>query len=260
MAPASRRAAATCGGVPVVVLVRRRDHRDRGAGLAERVRDLRRVRAARAVDGDDAAGAQQVLGERHARGVLGELADGREEDRGALLGGVGAVAQRLEHLGVATPRQAALAVGVGARGAARELLVEVRVLADAGDRVLAAGDAPGALLPGLVEAGGEAPVVEHGLDPAVALDARELLPRRVGERVGERLDVPGAAGRVDHVREVRLLEQQRLGVAREASGGLVGTAQLAVEGQHRDGRGAAESRADGGDGACAACSPRGRGG
>ena len=71
----------------------------------------------------------------------------------------------------------------------------------------------------------------------------------VGERVGERLDVPGATGRVDHVGEVRLLEQQRLGVAREAAGGLVGTAQLAVEGEHRDGRGAAQPRADGGDGA-----------
>ena len=42
--------------------------------------------------------------------------------------------------------------------------------------------------------------------------------RGAGEVVGERLDVPGAARRVDHPRQVRLLDQQRLGVAGDPPG------------------------------------------
>ena len=57
------------------------------------------------------------------------------------------------------------------------------------------------------------------------LDLLEQRPGRVGEFVGEPLDVPGAARRVDDPGQVRLLQQDRRGVAGDAPGEAVGQAE-----------------------------------
>ena len=53
-------------------------------------------------------------------------------------------------------------------------------------------------------------------EPAGPLDLLEPRPRRLGQLVGEALDVPRAAGRVDDLGEVRLLDEHRLRVAGDA--------------------------------------------
>ena len=88
----------------------------------------------------------------------------------------------------------------------------------------------------------------QGRDQAAGpLDLGEPVPGRLRELVGERLDVPGAAGRVEHAGQVPLLDQQALGVARDAPGEGVGQAECRVEGLHGHDVGAAHARGEAGD-------------
>ncbi len=82
---------------------------------------------------------------------------------------------------------------------------------------------------------------------AEPLDPLEELPARVGEFVGEPLHVPGAARRVDHPGQVRLLDEDRGGVAGDTARERVRQAERVVEGQHGDRVGAAHSGGQRGD-------------
>ena len=102
-------------------------------------------------------------------------------------------------------------------------------------------------------------------EAALRLDLLEVLPRLVGELLGEVLDEPGAARRVEHPTEVRLLQQQQLGVAGDAAGETrCGTGQSAgdrrVERQHRARCRHRRPRRRTRRAWCAACSPTGRAG
>lgn len=55
-------------------------------------------------------------------------------------------------------------------------------------------------------------------EPAAGFDVLEVFPRLFGQLGGQVLDEPGAAGRVEHAADVRLLEQQQLGVASDPAG------------------------------------------
>ena len=79
-------------------------------------------------------------------------------------------------------------------------------------------------------------------EPAGRLDLLHERPRGAGELVGERLDEPRAAGGVEDLVEVGLLEQDRLRVASDAPAqlGRRGAAQVVV-GEHGDGVGAGDA-------------------
>ncbi len=71
-------------------------------------------------------------------------------------------------------------------------------------------------------------------DPAGRLDLLEERPGRLGEVGGAALDVPGAAGGIEHPPQPRLLQQQRLRVAGDAPGEGVGQPEAGVERPHGD--------------------------
>ena len=75
-------------------------------------------------------------------------------------------------------------------------LVEVRELADAGERVLAAGDVASSALADLGDARGLAAVEQHRRHAAGGLDLLEPGPGPIAELIGEALDEVGAAGRI----------------------------------------------------------------
>ena len=60
-------------------------------------------------------------------------------------------------------------------------------------------------------------VVAGVVETATGLDVLEVLPRLPRRTVGEVLDEPGAACRVEHATDVRFLQQQQLGVAGDAA-------------------------------------------
>ena len=91
--------------------------------------------------------------------------------------------------------------------------------------------------------------------PPRLLDLLEPRPRRLGELVGEPLDVPRPAGRVGDLGEVRLGEQDRLRVAGDAAAELGRLAQ-AVVGEHGDGVGAGDAGGEAGDGRAQRVHPR----
>ena len=100
------------------------------------------------------------------------------------------------------------------------------------------------------------PGAQGGRLAAGPLDLLEQRPGRVGEFVGEPLHVPGAARRVDHPGQVRLLEQDRGGVAGDTAGERVRQAERVVEGQHGHRVGAADARGQRGDGGAQHVHPR----
>ena len=83
------------------------------------------------------------------------------------------------------------------------------------------------------------PCAQRRQHPAAALDLLDQRPGLRGQLLGQPLDEPAAAGRVEHAAQLRLLEQDELGVARDAPGEWRGRAQRVVERQHRDAAGTA---------------------
>ena len=65
-------------------------------------------------------------------------------------------------------------------------------------------------------------LAQRGEHPAAALDLLDQRPGLRGQLLGQALDVPAAAGRIDDPAELALLEQDELGVARDAPGEGVG--------------------------------------
>ncbi len=149
--------------------------------------------------------------------------------------------------------------GAGAGSRTDRPLAEVGELAHPGDRLAAVGQVRRALGPVLRD---PVPATRPLRRAACWPPARSICWNQsqaaAGQLVGELLDVPGAAGRVDHPGQVRLVEQDRLGVAGDPAGEVVRQAERAVEGQHGDRVGAADPGAPGRRPWCAACSPTGR--
>ena len=104
------------------------------------------------------------------------------------------------------------------------------------------------------------PEARAAAEAAGTLDLLEPRPRAAGQLLGERLDVPGATGRVGHPRDVGLLGQQGLGVAGDAARERRRQADGGVERQHGDRRRRHRSRRRSRRAWCAACSPTGRAG
>ena len=71
--------------------------------------------------------------------------------------------------------------------------------------------------------------------------AWKIGPGRGRQPVGQRFDEPGTGGRIDHEREMRLLDQEELGVAGDATREPVRLPERVVERKHGDGIGAAHS-------------------
>ena len=181
------------------------------------------------VDGD-ATGCEEVRCERRARGVRRDRAHGREEHVGIRR----IVAQCLEGRAVA-----AYLTALGRGHPLGKRLGEVRELGEPGQRSLAGRDLAVALLDGLRDLGVQ---VQAFLEPA------EQLPGSDGEVVGELLDGVGTTGRVGHGGDVRLVDEQVRGVARDPPAQRVGSAERAVEGQHGDGVRATHTGCERGDG------------
>ena len=237
-APAARSAAAV--GLPAfgVEGVAGTEHRDRRACSARQAAatasaDLGRAR----LDRVDPARGQQVAGERGPGAVGGERPERGQERRRARAGGgqhgVGAVAVGLERRRGPVDGQAAVrarpggarrSTGFSARsGNSLTPVIGVRRVATAFSRAARTASTRAATQPG----------VERHDGAARRLDLLEERPPGAGEGVGERLHEPRAARRVDHPREVRLLDQQRLRVARDPPGERGGRAHARVE--RRDG-------------------------
>ena len=198
------------------------------------------------VDGD-AAGGEQVGGERRAGGVGGDGAHGREEDRR----GRRLVAQRLERRGVA-----AHAARAGA--ARRSGSVSPRCgnsLTPVSGRLRRAISASRRAATSSIRAAQRA-VVEGGRDAAGLLDPAELRPPGRGQVVGELLDGVRAAGRVGDPGDVGLGDQQRGGVARDPAAERVGHAERGVERQHGDRVRSPDAGGEGGDGGAEHVHPR----
>ena len=125
--------------------------------------------------------------------------------------------------------------------------VQHRELAHRGDRLLAVGQTLGALgVAGRQDLGDVASGEGRG-HAAGGLDLLELGPAGPGQRVGQGLDVEGAAGRVVDAPDVDLLGEDDAGVAGDPADEVVGQAEGGAERQGRDGVGAADSGGEGGD-------------
>ena len=85
------------------------------------------------------------------------------------------------------------------------------------------------------------PCDERAIDAARLLDLLEQRPCRVAERASEAFEPAGAGGRVGDLGEVRFLEKDELGVARDAPRKCVRQADRSGMRQHGDGVGAAEA-------------------
>ena len=158
-------------------------------------------------------------------------------------------------------RPAAGRVRGRARGATGAL-GEVRELADAGDRFAAAGEAPAARSPRWPRAARRPgrSAAPRSWPPARSISWNHA-QAALREVVGQPLDVPGAAGRVDDPRQVGLLQQDRWRCCGRCGGRTRPAGPRAcVEGQHGDRVGAADPGGQGRRPWCAACSPTGRGG
>ena len=240
VAPASRSSFGQPGRRLGVVLVGAADAGDRRPRLGEALGAVAGRRL-------EAAGLEQVAGERRPRGVPGDRADRGEVDprRGRGVGARRAAPRTPARPAPAAARRWAASGGGLALG---QLLGQVRELADAGDRV-------GAVWPAASTRSSQAAAIRSRTRPESSAAARP--PARsisvnqsqaaLGERVGQRLDVPGAAGRVEHAGQVPLLDQQALGVAGDPAGEGVGQPERGVERLHGDDVGAAHARGEAGD-------------
>ena len=134
--------------------------------------------------------------------------------------------------------------------------MDVRELADAGNRITPLGQRRFPLRIRIGDLLGEAAVLQHGEDAAGPLDLLELRPGHLGELIGAALDVPGTAGRIDHLRQVRLLGEDHVGVAGHAPAEFVWQPERLVERTDGDGIGAAHRRGEAGDGGTQHVHPR----
>lgn len=198
----------------------------------------------------DTARLEQIGGERHPRGVRRDRAQRGEEDLGAGAARrqlrIGARPQLLEGVVPAHPRQPS-ADRRGRRLAVHRRLGEMRELADTGDRFAPVREVLGTALPGVGQPAGDHSGAQCRGLAAGPLDLLEPRPGRPGQLIGEALHVPGAARRVDHLRQMRLLQQHGLGVAGDPPRERVGQAQRGVERQHRHRVGAPHARGQPGD-------------
>ena len=168
----------------------------------------------------------RLAAKRGAGGVPGDRADRGQVDRGAARPRRPRVAQRLELLRGAHPRQPAGRQRLGG-GLARSGSFSARFgnsLTPVIASVAVASRSARASQAAAIRSRDQARV-QRGGQAAGPLDLGEPVPRRPGEGVGERLDVPGAAGRVEHAGQVPLLDQQALGVAGDPPGERVGQAR-----------------------------------
>src|ERR1019366_3013720 len=118
--------------------------------------------------------------------------------------------------------------------ALQALFAHVRVLVDAGDGRLSRLDGFAVSLESALQLRLERAGREHGREAAGVLDRLELLPRSPRETVGDGLDVPAPAGRVDDAMDVRFMTQDVLRVARDAAAEVVALAERRVEARRRD--------------------------
>ena len=219
--------------------------RDTRSALTERCGDRVDVVGDRSMRGVEAGDAEEVAGCGDRRGGRCRGTQPGEEHSRPRAGGRRRIDSHAERLEAGRP--AVCRAWLGAVGG-RHVVVGTRELADADDRRPQVVDVGGASSP----CGGDAIVDEAGFDcGAVAagrLDLLEDVPRPLGELVGEPLDVPRPAGRVDHPGHVRLQFEDRLGVAgqprrqvaRRSSNG-------SVVRQHGDRIGAADGGREAGD-------------
>jgi hypothetical protein len=83
-------------------------------------------------------------------------------------------------------------------GPFRRRLADVGELADAGDALLASGEVLRAGGERRIDLPGDPAAADRLTHPAAALDLLENAPRLFRNLVGEPVEVPTAAGRVDH--------------------------------------------------------------
>ena len=124
-----------------------------------------------------------------------------------------------------------------------QLLGEVRELAEAGERALRGGDL-GASRRLVDRSRGDRPRVRGRRRPR----SGRTRPSRRGEVVGELLDGVGAAGRVGDPRDVRLLDQQRRGVAGDPAAEGVRAPERASNGSTVTASAPPDAGREGGDG------------
>lgn len=96
------------------------------------------------------------------------------------------------------------------------LLVEVGELVDTGDRGASVRDVVTAPGSDLRDLGGDVVPCRH--ESATRLDVLEVRPGLLGELSGQILDEPRTTRWIEHLTDVRLLQQQQLGVAGDATG------------------------------------------
>lgn len=196
----------------------------------------------------DAARLEEVRGERGPCGVRGRGTEGRDEHPRPSAGRrqmcVRAGPQLLERLVPADHRKTAPGF-CGRRGLAlHRTLGELRELTDAGDGFLAPRQVLLARRPGRREPFRDQSGLQRCRLPARPLDLLEEGPGGFRELVGEPLHVPGAARRVDHPGQMRLLHQDRRGVTGDAPRERVRQAQRVIERQHGHRFGPADARAE----------------
>ena len=218
-------------------------------------------------DGLDAAGGEEIPDPGRACRVHGQIAERGQEHLGTLAGpgemGVGGIAQPLERLGEPSRMQrgdlgAALGDGLGQRVRLDldAVVGEHREGGDAGELETGRGDVAAARLCNPGDLGLDEAALQRTAHAAFGLDVLELGPRRLGEVVGQLLDVPGAVAGIGDAPERALLLQHQVGVAGDAARKRVGLAHGPGEGQHGDGVGAAERRAGAGNGGAQHVHPR----
>ena len=158
------------------------------------------------------------------------------------------VAEALVLLGPPHRHQDGGARGRGRGPLRRRVLAQVGELAHPGDGPLARGHLTEVAVAHVGDAGCQRAVDQHGRHAAGGLQLLEQRPGGGGQFVGEGLDVPGAAGGVQHPSQVRLLQQQQLGVAGHAAAQFRRVTPQGVVGLGRDAVGTGHPGGEGGRG------------
>ena len=126
--------------------------------------------------------------------------------------------------------------------------MEIGKYADAGERILASRDRGRAFGAHVRDFLLDQAARKRGSDAACRFDLLEQRPGRSAKLVGQIFDRAGAGRRVGDLGEMRLFEQNELGVARDAARKAIGQAERGGKRQDRDRIGAAERGGEHGDG------------